>query len=251
MSSGAGIPYAEAYKIGGFVMDALRSVAVDIYERDALNLLEPVGSMRRMKPVVGDLEVLAPLPQAFEEIETLERTGEKLPPPSERPGWDEDPLFRVLNRIVDNPPNKPAKVAGVLWLQPTEPEKPEPARVLGSAEQGLRPGFKSCRIVLRAKVGEIKLEVFRAARDAYGWKKLMATGPDDFGIHFLWKWKLRYGIPVGDESAGGQKASVDGYLVDGGRKIVSVPTEEDAFKLCGMEFIPPERREWFMSHLRG
>jgi len=245
MSSGTGIPLDKARTIVAYVMNVLNELATSDMERAAIGQLEDVGSLRRMKPLVGDLEALAPLPQAFEDIEIMERNGDKLPPVSERPGWDHDPLFRVLCRIVDNPPSKPRPIASVLWLPTAESAKPEVTRHLGTAEQGLKPGFKSCRIVLHTKMGDVKMEVFRAARDAYGWAKLMRTGPDDFGKHFLYRWKLVHGIPLGDEASGGGKASIDGYLVDGGGKVVSVPTEEDAFREARMEWVEPEHRaEW-------
>lgn len=244
MSSGQRITFKVAQSIAAYVEKTLLEMAIDEAEQHAVGMLQDVGSLRRKKESIGDLEVLAPLPTPREPID------------GSRPeiGWDDDPLFRVLNRIVDNPVSEPKKVAAVLWMQPREElEKLAPKRrELGTAIKGLKPGFLAASIMLRVKkdvcgVGEVKLEIFRAARDNWGWALVMRTGPQEFGIEFLTRWKRRYGIPLGD----GGKASVDGGLVDSQGTPVPTPTEEDAFRLCGMEFIQPERRDWFVEHLRG
>ncbi len=69
----------------------------------------------------------------------------------------------------------------------------------------------------------------------FGW-----SGPSEFGQWFLGRWKERMGIPVGDPS---RKASIDGYMVNAGGTIVPVASEEDAFRLIGANFVPPERRD--------
>lgn len=227
MSSGTRIPYAVAHSIGRYVTQTLLKVAGSDIERAAVDQMDDVGSLRRQKDTIGDLEVLAPYPTRGGKDDAI--------------GWDHDPLFRVLNRIVDNPLAKPKKPAAVLWLaNQSDPPEPE-SIVLGTAVKGLKPGFKAASITLRAKVGEVTLEVFRAEHDAYGWAQIMRTGPEDFGIHFLTQWKRRHGIAFGDE----QKASVDGFLMDADGKRVSVPTERDAFAKCGMEYVEPhERARW-------
>lgn len=241
MSSGARISFKVAQSIAAYIEKTLRELAVDVAEKHAVEQFQDVGSLRRQKDSIGDLEVLAPLP--------VPARGD-----ADRIGWDEDPLLRVLNRIVDNPMLEPPKCAGVLWMQPKEElEKPAPRRrELGTAIKGLKPGFLAASIMLRVKqsvcgVSEIKLEIFRAARDNYGWAMVMRTGPQEFGIEFLTRWKRRYGIPFGDEG----KASIDGGLVDSEGNPVRVPDERAAFAACGMEYIEPENREWFISHLRG
>lgn len=224
MSAGTRIPYDLAYRICRHVMETLHKVAASNIERAAVDQLEDAGSLRRQKDTIGDLDAIAVYPSLAE---------------GEEPGWDNDPLFRVLNRIVDNPLPKPKKVAQVLWLaNQAEPPEP-PSIVLGTAVKGLKPGFKAATLTLRAKVGEVGLQVFRAEHDAYGWAHIRTTGPDEFGVFFLTQWKRLHGIAFGDE----HKASIDGFLVDAEGKRVSVPTEHEAFAKCGMEYVPPEERE--------
>lgn len=231
MSSGTRIPYSEAYRIVRYVMEVLTKVAADDQERAAVDQMEDVGSLRRRKPTIGDLEALAPFPSVDA---------------SDKVEWENDPLFRVLNRIVDNPMTKPKKPAAVLWLANKE-EPPEPeSRVLGTAIKGLKPGFKAASILLRARVGEIKLEIFRAERDAYGWAQVRLTGPEAFSVYFLTQWKRRRGIEFGEE----HKGSIDGFLVDAGKRVVSVPTEKICFQENGMQFIEPEDREAWIENVQ-
>jgi DNA polymerase/3'-5' exonuclease PolX len=55
------------------------------------------------------------------------------------------------------------------------------------------------------------------------------------------------GIPVG---MAGRPASIKGHLIDGSGNIVRVETEEDCFRLCGMEYIPPTQRSGFVERQR-
>lgn len=236
MSQGARVPRALAEQVGAEVMRRLfaaaRTSGDDAEVRAVADLVE-VGSMRRMCLQVGDLEAMAPVPVVGE------RESDQ--------AWSSDPLFRVLTRVVSNPP-QPAAVLG-LFAQKPEPMVPDPKLVIGTAAKGLKPGFLICQIALSIKLPdqaqpvEMGLDLFRAHKANWGWKMLMYTGPSDFGKWFLWQWKKRHGIPED------KPASVDGFLVDGDGKVVEVRDEHQAFAACGVGFIAPWERERFLQRL--
>lgn len=179
--------------------------------------VEVVGSIRRRRPDIGDIEIIAPLPRAANP-ECVQSS--------------EDRLFRELNLCVSNPW---VDGSGSLFA-----EKPDVSRAFGVAVRGLKPGFKAASLQLRAYGVEVGLDVFRYDPLNAGWVKLCRTGPSEFGQWFLGRWKERMGIPVGDPS---RKASIDGYLVDSRGQIVPVGSEDEAFKLIGANFVWPDRRD--------
>ncbi len=230
MSEGAKIPFRLAYAVGGKVMQVLRAAAAvqgHTDEANAIQQLEVVGSMRREREMIGDLEVLAPFPLADDEETKI--------------ADEDDPLYRVLCRVVSNPPAPKG-----LFAQPA-PAAPE--LILGEAEKGLKPGFKYCKIRLMPKLGPngeatpIGLDVFRATRESWGWAHLMRTGPAEFGEWFLKQWKRRWGIPPTSQ------ASIKGHLVDARGNVVEVLDEQQAFKLCGLEYVDARDRDRFMGRL--
>lgn len=179
--------------------------------------VEVVGSIRRRRPDIGDIEIIAPMPRAAN---------------PERVQSSEDRLFRELNLCVSNPW---VDGSGSLFA-----ERPDVSRAFGVAVRGLKPGFKAASLQLRAYGVEVGLDVFRYDPLNAGWVKLCRTGPSEFGQWFLGRWKERMGIPVGDPS---RKASIDGYLVDSRGQIVPVGSEDEAFKLIGANFVWPDRRD--------
>ena len=62
------------------------------------------------------------------------------------------------------------------------------------------------------------------------------------------RWKQRFGIPLGVE---GRQASVGNHLVDASGQVVSVPTEEEAFRLAGVGLVPPRRRDAFIQRVQA
>lgn len=175
-----------------------------------------VGSLRRGKPDVGDVDLLAPAPE-----------------PNKH-----DALFEAIletcegqNALFGNP-------AAAKFTRPIE---------------GLKKGFLACRLVCQlrgvepgADAVEVPVQVFRYTPENLGWQLIMRTGPDDFGIWFLTQWKARFGIPTGEE----HPASVKGHLVDDRRIVVPVPSEADAFEKCGLVWIPPEQRTGYVESRR-
>ena len=186
-------------------------------EDAAAHGVEVVGSIRRRRPDIGDIEIIAPLPRAANP-ECVQST--------------EDRLFRELNLCVSNPW---VDGSGSLFAA-----KPDTSRAFGTAVRGLKPGFKACNLRLAAYGIEIGLDVFRYDPLNAGWVKLCRTGPSEFGQWFLGRWKERQGIPVGDFK---RQASKDGYLIDADCNIVRVASEEEAFRLIGANFVQPDRRD--------
>jgi hypothetical protein len=235
MSQGPRVSRAIATEVGKEVMSRLIAAAMQSgrpEELQAVRDLVEVGSMRRRCVDVGDLEAMAPV---ADDVSNL--------------AWESDPLFRVLTRVVSNPP-QPAASLGLFAPRP-EPIVPDPKLVIGTAAKGLKPGFLICQIALSVPVQAMGitepvcmgLDIFRAHEQNWGWKMLMYTGPSDFGKWFLWQWKRRYGIP--DD----KPASVDGFLVDGGGRVVDVRDEHQAFAACGVDYVAPWERERFLQRL--
>jgi len=221
MSEGPRLPHAKA-----------SAVAAALFEKWDLSGLLPdhsaacvvVGSVRRRRDEVGDLEIVAPVPPAA--------PGRKLTSA-------DDPLFRRINASMSNPW---VDESNALFFATASDAGPEP---IGTAVRGLKPGFLACSLIIRPWPDvEIPCQIFRYTPDNRGWLLIDRTGPRDFGIWFLWRWKVRYGIPVADEQ---RRASVDGHLVDAGGNVISVPTEQEAFRLAGVPYVPPEQRDTFMA----
>lgn len=172
---------------------------------------EVLGSVRRQKPEVGDLDLLAPLPVDAKK----------------------DPLYEAIDatclRTSDLFPRDTAFCTEV---------------------RGVKPGFRTCQVIAQLGVGEggamreINVQVFRYTVLNRGWQRIMRTGPEDFGIWFLAKWKERFGIVREKE------ASIDGHLVDQWGKVVAVPDEAAAFHACGISFVPPNLRSDWSEHLK-
>lgn len=208
MSTGERLPLALAVQAAQAIMQSwnMRAPSCTI-----------VGSVRRRRPDVGDLELLAPLPLDPAKDELCRTIRETL---------EANPLFAGDER----PP------------------------LTGRIVSGLKPGFKEASLVVElthkisGRVYEIPVQVFRyepGERGNRGWIELMRTGPGDFGKFFLAKWKKHFGIPKV------LPASKDGHLVDLHGIRVPCETEEDCFRKCGMGRIPPEARDMFMERVRA
>lgn len=168
-----------------------------------------VGSVRRQKPDVGDLEFVAPLP--------VDKSR--------------DELYRRMN---------PTLKADGLFAEATR-------TTYGVVLEGFKPGFKSCSLRMTltrdGKAFDIPVQINRYAHDQSnrGWTEIRCTGPAEFGQAFLARWKKQHAIPPD------KQASIDGFLVNGYGDRVSVPTEAIAFELCGMQWIDPAKREAMVS----
>lgn len=229
MSEGPRIELSRAVEVSDVLFERWKLPRADVYPGCMV-----VGSVRRMKPEVGDIEMVAPLPRGWD--------YRKLGP-------EDDELFGAINATVDNPwSDESAPLFAA--TPPTPPVPPVPTavpRVLGSAVRGLKPGFLACSLLLRPWDGlDVPCQVYRYTPENLGWMLIERTGPREFGMWFLGQWKRRYGIPVGVE---GRQASVNNHLVNAGGVVVPVPTEAEAFRLCGMAWIEPWDRDGFMERL--
>lgn len=211
MSEGQDIPHAVAVQRLRVLKDSLDQAAKSTAELGAVQAIKSAGSMRRGNAMVHDAELV---------------TTWAWPRP-EKPTPADDPLYRVLVRLVSNPPDD---APSSLFAQP-EPKHTGPRPLL--ALRGLAPGFLAACFEL----GDMPLQIYRGPREHFGWLQLMRTGPADFGREFLIAWKARYSIP--HEC----RASVDGKLVDAGGRPVATPTEESCFAACGLDFVAPPDRE--------
>jgi DNA polymerase/3'-5' exonuclease PolX len=182
---------------------------------------EIVGSIRRQRPEVGDIELLAPHPG----------------PGGGRVDWARDDLYFAIERRLGLPPGRAGLFRDVL-----------PAGKIGWAVKGFVPSFYYCQLQLTfAGDGEraglsmsLPVDIFRydpGERGNKGWIELERTGPREFGVAFLGRWRRHWKLPAE------VKASRDGYLRDAQDRAVATPTERECFRLAGLEWIPPERRE--------
>ena len=178
-----------------------------------------VGSVRRGVGTVGDLEVLLPAAPAAA-----------------------DPVYGRIAATVRR------RVRGVPVLFGDDAPG---ATIVGEELRGLVPGFLAASLSVWPQGGNesdrrVPVQVYRYTPRNLGWTLIMRTGPREFGMHFLLNWKRLYSI------AAHRQASVDGHLVDRVGEVVTVATEEEAFTMCGMRFVPPEQRdEYVMRHHQG
>lgn len=228
MSEGPRLPHAKAASVAAALFEKWELTSL-LADHSAACVV--VGSVRRRLEEVGDLEIIAPLPAGWE---------------SRKLAAADDPLFRRINATMSNPWTDEANGLFVTERITTEPGGPDP---IGQAVRGLKPGFLAASLIVEPWDGvSIPVQVYRYSPDNRGWLLIERTGPRDFGMWFLGQWKRRFGIPLGDA---GRPASVKGHLIDVASKVVSVPTEEEAFRLAGIQPVPPERRDAFMQHLQS
>ena len=203
-----------------FPLSAADRVCEEIRKRWGLSL-EVVGSVRRRRASVGDIELIAPLPE----------------------GWDrkhimpaDDPLFQTINATMQ----KPWQLEGLFGEPVIEPESP-----MGRIERGLKPGFRAASFTLFAWGREFPCQVYRYTPANRGWMQIERTGPREFGIHFLVAWKKQYSIPRE------KQASINNHLVDVLGEIVQVKDEATAFQKAGMRQIPPEERDEYAERAKA
>lgn len=204
MSFGTRVPLHRA--------SAAARLLIEIWQLPANSIV--VGSIRRRRPDVGDIELLCPAMEG-----KRDEVYEKIAPTC----MAED---------------------GALFAAGT-PAKPPFAEAI----EGLKPGFKLARlrVQLSFNAGEealvLPVEVHRATNLNRGWKMIQTTGPREFGIFFLQQWKRVQQTPEGKE------ASVEGHLVDQWGKVIPVDTEDQAFNLARLEYVPPEARDDFIHKI--
>lgn len=204
MSEGARIPLDRAQRAAEYLASMWRSgVSTGVGPE-----LVVVGSVRRQKPTVGDLEFVARLPSG----------GEKT---------KHDPLFDAIERTMPSEALFTA-VGG----------KP-----IGEVGKGFNRGFAAASFLIRL-AGEpptvLPVQIFRSSPENMGWQMLMRTGPREFGRWFLGAWKKAFGIPPE------RRASDAGTLFDAEGEPVQVFTEEQCFQKIRRSYVAPEHREAFV-----
>lgn len=196
MSTGTRIPLDMARTAAGYL---LHCWGVDTGDATI------VGSVRRGRPDVGDLEVCVPVE-----------------PP------DRDLLFQAMHASAHAD-------AGLFGAPADVP----PLTIV----KGLRPGFKQARVVAHVQYEgrpfDLPVEIYRFEPGARGWALIMRTGPAEFGKWFLGRWKRHFDIPTE------QPASVEGYLVDRHGARVPIDDEEECFRRIGIGYVRPEQRDEF------
>ena len=173
----------------------------------------PVGSIRRRRETIGDIDLLAP--------------------------WEpkeHDALYQRISATLTPP-------AGGLFAA-------APVESIGTEISGVKPGFLCASMQLHFRGRDVKVQVWRYTPENLGWQLIKCTGPggdegQNYGRWFLTQWKKRFEIPFDDA----HKASIDGYLVDANQERVPVASEAEAFAKCGIKPCPPDRREAFMAHI--
>lgn len=204
MSTGTRLPLAMA-------QDAARALMI-LWNMPADSCMV-VGSVRRGREEVGDLEFTARMPV----------------------DKDRDELYRSISGTI--------RTDGLFGDETRR-------RTFGEAVEGFKPGFKYCSLNMTMVRGDesypIGVQIHRYAHgdSNRGWIEIMRTGPSEFGQIFLSRWKKHHGIPQD------KQASIEGFLVDAGGQRVSVPTEVDAFHLCGLQFIDPAKRDAICEQLK-
>lgn len=209
MSEGPRIQLADAQRI-----------VTRLFERWSLNAQAcmVVGSIRRQRLDVGDIELIAP---------AVSKNAQ-------------DPLYERIVATVVNPPAPTS-----IFAQAVTPA----ADAFAHAVEGLKPGFLACRLTITAWGRlTVPVQIYRYTAENLGWMLIERTGPWNFGKWFLKRWKIQHNIPLGDPRF---KASIDNHLVDLDQKTVNVDTEELAFKRCGLQFVPPEHRDVFIQRVEA
>jgi hypothetical protein len=169
------------------------------------------GSIRRGRDAVGDIDLVAPMPQS-------RSLGRQLP----------DALYDAIAATVAT-----EEVAGGIFGASSN--------WIGRAVRGLSPQFRACELLIEMESGaEMPVQISRydpGPDGNCGWISVIRTGPAEFGRAFLVKWKRCHRIPME------RPASRDGYLLDGDGRPVATPTEQEVFDLCRMNFISPDKRD--------
>ena len=168
----------------------------------ACERVEVAGSIRRGRPDVGDVELVA-----------VPRVTPGRPDLFGTPTEAIDELHALATELL---------AAGVLAHRP---------------DRNGRPAFgeKLKRVVFRGDAGELPLDLFAVTPPAqFGVIFTVRTGPGAFSTRLVTARRYGGGMPEGFRVR-------DGALWDGERP-VATPEEADLFAALGLPWLPPERR---------
>lgn len=194
MSEGVTIPLAKAEATAAWLIDQL-----------AIPDARIVGSIRRRRPYVHDIDLICPMPRGSNDLlhqRVLERfsTGE----PDGLFGLKEEGVGDGLGALLKGR-KRMTRIMCMSLISQIDPTRSIPVQIHRHA-----PGPAGNR----------------------GWIELIRTGPLEFGRRALARWKV--------VSDGGW--SKDGYPHASNGARVSVPDERAAFGLLHWRYIEPERR---------
>lgn len=230
-----------AIAVVDWLMKRLR--LTELIDEPASHRVACVGSIRRERQSIGDIDLLAPMPGPQEPADHLQRALAS--------------AFRCAKPAVN-----PVKVVahpstvGTLFavprpreatVQPFELLRPGEAP-LGELVRGGGPGFRMARVRLEAGPAPgIHVEFHRfdpGPQGNRGWIELIRTGPAEFGHAIVSRWQHVRGKPY-------EPGSVGGYPLDQAGNRIAVPNEDDAFKLVGIPPIFPFEREDAVARVRA
>ncbi len=108
--------------------------------------------------------------------------------------------------------------------------------------EGVKPGFKAARFYVQVQtptgVVVAPAAIYRHEPHNKGMIEIIRTGPREFGMAVLHRWRSVFKVTREVWDARDQ-----GTVVDQWGKVVPVGTEEEVFTKLGIAFEPPERRE--------
>ena len=196
MSTGVKVPWDVGQQVANRLAEALSAWCAR---------LEIAGSLRRGKPEVGDIELVA-IPLVEEQVqrdlfgEVVERTTENL-------------LFLELDALM---------AGGAIAADPPSPDL---KRAWGEK-------YRKFWLLINDRWGLIQVDLFLTTPEAWGAIFTLRTGPADFSEALVTHFK--YHTPYRQQ--GGALVRQDTGAV------VPVPEEADYFRLAGLPFITPVRR---------
>ncbi len=176
---------------------------------------DAAGEVRRMRPHVTQLAVVAPLPAAdFQDRPGRDTAAETI---------EASVRLHVERRLADGE----TVGGGGGWR-------------LGAID-GVRPYFRVARLLLEHEtVGRVVLRIARytpGPQGNYGAVLLRETGTAEFVEHFYAQWRRQVGI------APGLPVSRGGFMLGPDDSVTPTPTEEGMFENAGMRWVPPRERE--------
>jgi DNA polymerase/3'-5' exonuclease PolX len=162
------------------------------------------GSIRRRCAEVGDIELVA--------VPRIERVA--LPAQQQQDFWGDPPADQEVN---------------FLWRQ-----LDGLAEKIGPRFERLKWGdkYRAFRWPLPHEIGSVQVDLFTAEEDNWGLILLIRTGSAKFSQHVVTQLKRR-GTP-----------SQGGYVRGSKGTPIPTPTEEEVFRLAGMQYHAPEERGW-------
>ena len=176
-----------------------------VVAEDLVRLLEPycerieiAGSIRRERPMVGDIELLC--------VSRVEHSPDLFGEPSI--GTGASALDEVLDDMVG--------VGNIL------------AKRLN--KRGLPTYGPKNKLLVHVPSG-IPVDAFSASGENWGMSQLVRTGPSDFNVRVMARFK-----------ALGMKGHAYGGVTDQEGNEIDCPDEETVFRLLGWPWMPPEER---------